>query len=120
MFHTLIGHAYADFVQEPALEFGAGFQRTAAHDEGVGIKRVDHFVEEKSEGVGLHAENFLRQRVPFIREAADELGGLVTVHFLELVAGVARKKIGEQIVLDGRERAEGFEVAGAPAIAMRL
>src|ERR1019366_7440088 len=42
---------------EPALEFFARLQRTAAHNQGIGVEGVHHFIEEESQGVGLHAKD---------------------------------------------------------------
>lgn len=54
---ALIGHAGADFRDKPLLEFGPGFDGSAADDEGVGVEGVDHDVEEEAEGVGLDLED---------------------------------------------------------------
>src|SRR5690349_5360248 len=46
---ALGGHALADLVEEPLLEFLAGFDRAAADNQRVGVEGVDHLVEEETE-----------------------------------------------------------------------
>ena len=71
--------------------------------------------------MGLHAEDIAAQGIAFLGQAADQLGGLVqVVQFAELMAGIARQEVGQERLLDGGERAERFQVAGAAAVAFGL
>ena len=102
---ALGGHGGADLCDKPILELLAGFEGASADDEGVGVEGVHHLVEEETQGVGLHAENFPAERVALLRHAAHQLGGLVQVDFGQLVAGIAWQKIRQDIFFDGGERA---------------
>ena len=120
MFFALRGHGDADLGDEPVLKWLGGFECASANDEGVGVEGVYHLVEEETEGVGLHAKNFFAQRVALFRKAADEFGGLVEIYSCQFVIGITRQKIREDVFFDGGERAERLQVAGAPAIALRI
>ena len=115
------GMAGAGLADEPALEVLAGFQRAAADDQRVGVERVHHLVEEQAERVGLHAEDIPAQRIAASRPCRAPVSPPCAGRQLaELVAGIARQEVRQQRFLDGGERAERFQVAGAAAVALRL
>ena len=105
---------------KPILKMLSGFEGASADDEGVGVEGVYHLVEEETQGVGLYPENFFAQRVALFCQATDQFGCLVDIYFRQFVAGISWQKIRQDIFFDGGERAEGLEVAGASAIALRI
>src|SRR6185369_9810640 len=50
LFFPLIRHANANLVHKPFLKPGTCFQCPTAHNQRIGIKSVDHFVEKQSSG----------------------------------------------------------------------
>ncbi len=117
MLFSLSGHAHADFIEEPTLEFLTRLQCAATDDECVGIEGIHHFVEEEAQGMGLHSEYVFAQRIAFVGEAAYKLGRLVGLELCEIVIWVARKKIRHKISFDRREGAKRLKIANAAAIA---
>jgi len=113
-------HSGADSGDESILKMLFGFEGASADDEGVGVEGIYHLVEEETEGVGLYPKNFFAQRISLFCEAADEFGCLVDIYSRQFVIGISRQKIRENIFLDGGERAERLEVAGASAVALRI
>jgi hypothetical protein len=70
-------HSCTDLFYKPTLELLACFQGASADDEGIGIERIHHFVEEETQGVSLYAENFRAQRITLLRQTAHKFGRLV-------------------------------------------
>jgi len=55
------------------LECLTGLKYSAPNNQGIGIKRVDHFVKEEAQCMGLNPENFPTHGIALIRETADRL-----------------------------------------------
>ena len=96
-------HGTPDLLDKPILKLLASFERASAHDECVGIERVHHLIEEQTQRVRLHAENFPAQGIALLRQAAHQFGCLVDVHPGQFMTGIARQKIGQDIFFDGSE-----------------
>src|ERR1700746_907444 len=67
LFFALIGHAFANFLQEPRLELFARLKYSTANDQRIRIEGVDHLVEKQTQRMCLHAENLLAHRVALAR-----------------------------------------------------
>jgi hypothetical protein len=61
------GHARADLFNKPTLEPLTSFESAATYDQGIGIERIYHLIEEKSQGMSLHAENVPAESIALIR-----------------------------------------------------
>lgn len=119
-FFPVTGHGCADLGNEPLLEFGAGFDGSSADDEGIGIEGGDHLVKEEREGVRLCSEDLAGEGIAFFGKTAHEAGGFAEIaEFGEVVIGIVGQVGRQQGFFDGGERADGFEIAGAAAVAGR-
>src|SRR5580765_2578236 len=112
-------HAGGNFGEEPALEFLGRLEGAAADDERVRVEGVDHLIEEQAQRVGLHAENLATHVVAGFRHPAHALGSLAYFEFSKLMFRVLREEPRQQRLPYGGQRAEGFQVADPPAVAVR-
>src|SRR5579884_3553767 len=117
---ALLRHAIANLIDKPALEFFTGFDGAAADDQRVGIEGIDHFIEQQSGRVRLHAKDLARHGIALLREAAYQFGGLMQVAELaEFVSRILRQEIRQERLFDGSERTDRFQIADASAVALR-
>src|SRR5438270_336869 len=65
----LARHSHANLIEEPALELFAGLKRASPDHQSVGIKGVDHRIEEQAERVGLNAEDFHAHLITVLGQA---------------------------------------------------
>ena len=93
-------HCGTNLFNKPVLKFLARLQSATTDNERVGVKRVHHLVEEKTQGMGLHSENFYAQRIALVRQTAHEFSRLMQIEFGQLVTRVTRQKIWQNILLD--------------------
>jgi hypothetical protein len=99
-------HSNPDLCQEPVLEWLTSFKDTAADDQGIRVEGIHHFVEKKSQGVGLNPENFFAHGIALVRQATNEFGCLMPFLLGQVVARIALQKIRQKSLLNRGKRAE--------------
>ena len=61
----------------------SGTLAASADDERIGVERIHHFVEEETQGMSLHAENLLAQRIALLRQTAHTFGRWVDIVLMQ-------------------------------------
>src|SRR5579883_2365988 len=112
---SLLRHCGSHFGKEPLLELRSGLERASADQQGIGVEGVDHGVEEQTQRVRLNAEHFAAERVAFFRQAAHLTCRLRGRQGSEWMVRLFAQKVRQEAALDGSERAQRFEIAGAVA-----
>ncbi len=79
MLSPLAGHTRSYLVDEPVLKLARRFNRSAAYNQRIRIEGIYHFIKEKAEGVGLHAENFAAHLIARLGHASYSFGAIAEV-----------------------------------------
>src|SRR5690242_5469377 len=118
---ALAGHSRTNLIEEPVLKLFSGFKRASADDQSVGVKCVDHGIEEQAESAGLDAENFLAHLIAVLGQTPHELCGTVEIaHRGEFVARMVVQEKWKKTLLNRRERAERLEISKSATVTFGL
>jgi hypothetical protein len=113
-------HSRPNLAQEPLLKFCFRFQGAPADDQRVRVKRIDHLVEEQSEGMRLHSKYLSTHWVSAFGMSSNLLGRASELTGItQFVTGIPAEKEWQESPLDCRQGAQRFQIADAATIAIR-
>ena len=105
--------------QVPIAELGSSLDDSATDEVGVGVGEVGGDGEQMADGDRLLLEDLSRHLVATLAEGAQFLGCGIEGRGGQLVVGVTREPVRQQVVADARERREALDIADEAAVALR-